>query len=263
MAIKIVPCGGNILVYDDDTPVADQPEVFKSSSSRILFAGNGNYAIRDEGLYGLKQFRSKEFNYSELLDGDDQHFVDADGAVQYLCQFVGVSRVENVVANPPEEEWNPTAITLGSFTGNGVTAFLADGAGHLFTFDPNQNDEIRGNIDLKRNGKSYSGQSLLLKLHWQLFTAPGAGDDVIWELDYAFVSDGEDNFTKIEGTEILNIDVSSLTERQQITNVFAPISGDPGAEVLQLTIRRKGQGAGSDRYSGDVDLYSLGISKTT
>lgn len=91
MAIKIEIVGANILVYDDNTPVADQPEVFKASTSRLLFSGNGQYVIRDEGLNGaVKDFRSKQFLYSDLRDNAGQSFATADLAVRYLATFVGV-----------------------------------------------------------------------------------------------------------------------------------------------------------------------------
>jgi hypothetical protein len=181
----------------------------------------------------------------------------------WLATNTGKSSVNVEVQTlpPAPEEWNPIGMILGAFTTNGVSPFSTAAAGYFYSFNNNQDDEIRGNIDLDRNGLTYSGEALLVHLHWQLFTAPGAGDNVLWELDYAFVSSGDDNYAKIDGTQILDIPVGGRNQRQQYTDVFAPITGAPGAQVLQLTIRRNGQGPGSDNYGGDADLYSIGLIK--
>jgi hypothetical protein len=171
--------------------------------------------------------------------------------------------VENITVNcDGAEDWQPPAIVLGSFiTSNVVILPALAGAGHYFIFASNQDRSIRGNIDLENNGVLYGGQAIQIHLHWLLSATPAPATNVLWEMDYAFISDGEDNETKIDGTILLDIDVSLRNASQQYTDFFASIAGANTAKVLQLTIRRNGQGAGSDNYGDDVQLYSLGIKK--
>jgi len=151
--------------------------------------------------------------------------------------------------------WKPPGFALGSVITSGVTAFNASGAGHLYTFDPNQDDEILLNVELSHNGMDYDGSDIDISLVWQKFSA-GAGN-VKWEMDYAFLEDGEDNYTESDGTETNDITVTGRTAREQYTDTFGSISGPSGSTHLQLTIRRNGTGAGGDSYNGDADVYTL------
>lgn len=177
------------------------------------------------------------------------------------------TELDNLITNhdntpaPVPSDWQPPQLSLGSFNTSGVTIYNAVGSGYLFTFDPSQNDEIIGNLELDPDGIRYTGDEILIHLHWQIFSAPAADQNVKWELDYAFVSDGEENYTVVDGTITLDVTVDSRNAQEQYTDAFAAISGEPGASVLQLTLRRKGAGPGSDTYPGDADLYSVGIEK--
>lgn len=154
-------------------------------------------------------------------------------------------------------KWHPPAFSLGSVVTSGTSAFNAIGAGHLITFDPNQDDEILLNIELDHNGMLYDGSNILISLIWQLFSAPSVGQNVKWELDYAFLEDGEDNYTIVDGTVVMDIVVGSRIQRQQYTDTFAAISGPSGSTHLQITLRRNGAGVGSGTYTGDTDLYTF------
>jgi len=153
--------------------------------------------------------------------------------------------------------WKPPTFALGALTSSGTSVFSSIGAGHLDSFGPSQNDELLYNEELSYDGIPYDGSEISLGLSWQLFSSPILGNNVLWELDYAFLNDGDDNYTKIDGTVSMDIDAYSRDERKQYSDEFPPISGPSGSSHLQITLRRKGSGAGSDTYMGDADVYNL------
>jgi hypothetical protein len=189
-------------------------------------------------------------------------FPSADDLDEFLAENLacGCVKVASLPPQPPAPpSWTPQGIFLGSWVYDGIVPFIALGAGHLFTFDANQNDQTHGNVDLDTEGVAYDGQSIEMHIHWQIFSAPGGGDNVIWELDYAFCKDGDDNYAKVDGTVQIDVDVSSRIHREQYTDILPAISGAAGATSLQMTIRRLGQGGGSDSYGGDADIYTIGL----
>lgn len=154
--------------------------------------------------------------------------------------------------------WNPTALILGAFTTQNVTPFNAVGAGHLFTFPANQpNSAMRGNVDLDRNGKIYDGSDVAIHLHWQPYNNNFPAF-VRFELKYAFCSDGDDNYTKLDGTLVVDVPLIAGDQRKQQTLLFPNISGLSGASVIQVTVKRLSV---PDTYNGDADVYSIGILK--
>lgn len=153
--------------------------------------------------------------------------------------------------------WKPPTITLGDFITNGVTSYLALGVGHLVTFDPNQDDDLRLNIGLNKDGVPYDGSPITFHLHWEIYSSPGGGTkNVLWNLDYAFTKDGDAAYVTIDNVLFMDINVSGRTPQVQYTDSFTPISGPVGSDVLQITLRRN---ATSDSYNGDVDLYGVNL----
>lgn len=245
--------GGKLVLqwYKDGTPVGSSIDIFGGPASTYGLNG-GNTTTYQEGVIPIS-----DFNLTDLVD---ELRIESPVGVSQREFFLDDVTIEG--GSNPNPLWFPTALTLGDFTQNGVSAFTATGAGHLFTFDPSQDDELLVNVGLDRNGISYNGSQIGVELHWQLFSAPAVGNTVIWELDYAFVSDGDDNYAKVDGTVQLNLNVAGRTQRQQYSDVLPLISGPAGAETLQLTLRRNGAGGGSDTYPGDVDLYALHFNVT-
>lgn len=155
--------------------------------------------------------------------------------------------------------WIPPKLNLNG-QNQGTQAFNA-AAGHLRTFGANQDDAIRWNVELAHGSIPYDGSNIIFSKRWQLYTAPAAGNTVRWELDYAFVNDGDDQLSLIDGTIVNNLTVDARTARQQYTDSFTAISGAAGSTHLQLTLRRNGTGTSSDTYGGDADLYNVRLSK--
>lgn len=252
--VKFMRTPNDEFVFFNDTPMQNNYDI-----QQLNVLGRNNI----EDISGYTNNSRSSFAWSDSVDQKGSPFFTADEMDEWLCKTLGQGSVNVVVETLPPAplEWIPTPIVLGAGVPNGVSEFSAQGAGHLFTFDPNNDDEVLFNIDLEFGNIAYGGQALLFKVHWQLFSAPLPQHNVLWELDYAFVSNGEDNYSKLDGTEILDIPVGSRRNREQYTDTFAPISGVVGSQVLQLTLRRNSQGAGQDTYNGDVDLYAVSLYK--
>lgn len=154
--------------------------------------------------------------------------------------------------------WTPPGITLGDFNTNGVTVYNAVGAGTLYTFSPNANNEVVVTIPLNHGDIPYGGEGLLFTINWQMFSIAAPGRTISGSLDYAFCNDGDDNYYKLDGTMPMLIDCDLITAGQQNTNNFGAISGPAGSKVLQLTLRRDGL---VDTYNGDVDFYGAALIK--
>jgi hypothetical protein len=155
--------------------------------------------------------------------------------------------------------WYPTSITLGDTIANGASAAASVGAGYYYTFDAASDDELLINIELQRNGLTYDGASLRLDIQNMLVGAGGVGDTVLWELDYAFVNDGDNAYTKVDGTVVNSVNVNGRASQIQFTDSLPTISGLAGSTQLQLTLRRNSQGAGADSFGGSVEVYALGL----
>jgi hypothetical protein len=156
-------------------------------------------------------------------------------------------------------EWFPTAITLGDGFTNRATLSLNSGAGIYIDFDASSDDEILFNISLDRNGLVYDGSDLKVELYWMKFGATGGS--VKWELDYSFISIGDDAYTKIDGQIVKEVNVTALTNQNLTNTMFDVISGPVGSKVLQLTVRRNSKGAGADTYTGSAEVYGFNLEK--
>ena len=157
--------------------------------------------------------------------------------------------------------WEPQALNLMSSARASISLFGAPN-GMLLTFPGNANGIARYNHSLiGTNGLPYDGSNIQLELIWQIFTAAGVGDDVLWQLDYKFLQNGDDNFGPIVNTITIDFDVSLRTARQQYTDLFAAISGPVGATHIQFNLSRIASGPGADTYPGDSDLYNIRLKK--
>ena len=152
-------------------------------------------------------------------------------------------------------DWRPTALTLGDGVANGATLSLNAGAGIYVNFDASSDDEYLYNISLPRNGVPYDGSDIVFEIEWMKFGA--SGGTVIWELDYAFVNDDDDAYSKLDGTESITINVGPVPNQEKRKDIFTAISGATGADTLQLTLRRNSAGGGSDTYTGEAEMYGF------
>jgi hypothetical protein len=158
-------------------------------------------------------------------------------------------------------KWQPSSTTLGDGVGNGTQLFANTGAGFQVAFDAASDDEFLFNLPLRdHQGVAYNGQDIALEICWALFsTAPSASDDVVWDIDYAFVKDDgtENPYTLVDGNLTDTIVVDARTADRKYRDTLSTMTGKVGATGLQVTLRRNSTGAGADSYSGTVDLYEV------
>lgn len=191
-----------------------------------------------------------EINANNILLNDGTNDLTKAASLQFVSE--------------QSNEWQPPFIDLGSAFGSGAAALLNPGVGLQWSFDAVSDDEIVFNVDLVNNGVAYDGSDLKLKIHWQIFsTAPGAGDTVLWEVDYAFVkSDGTDNpGTIVDGNLTDSIVVDAMTASRQYTNDLSTMTGKSGAKTLQITLRRNSSGGGADDYPNAADIFGIELIK--
>jgi len=156
------------------------------------------------------------------------------------------------------KKWAPTAITLGDLTlGTGTTVGNNIGSGNYVNFDSASDDTVRVNVSLERNGLQYDGSNIDVELYWMKYGPTGG--TVKWELDYTFIELGDDAYSKADGTFVETIDVTSLVDQTITSTKFPLISGNAGAKILQLTLRRNSTGPGSDTYTGSAELYATNL----
>ena len=153
--------------------------------------------------------------------------------------------------------WKPPSITLGDGIKNGASIGSNSGAGVYVSFSPSSNNEYLFNIGLSSNGLDYDGSDIIVELNWMKFGT--SGGTIIWEVDYAFVELGQDAYSVSDGTLSETINVTPIANQKLQSLSFSTISGTAGAKMLQLTLRRKSSGAGSDTYSGDGEMYSFNL----
>lgn len=160
--------------------------------------------------------------------------------------------------------WSAPNVDIGSGVTSGASLFANVGAGFQVSFANNADNELLLSIPLSHNSTAYDGSSLTLTLDWALFsTAPGGGDNVLWEVDYAFVKDDatQNPYTLMDATTSDDIDVSARTEDVMYSDTLSTMTGVTGAAVLLLTIRRNGMGGGSDAYGSSADIYGITINQ--
>jgi hypothetical protein len=159
--------------------------------------------------------------------------------------------------------WSPPTKDLSAYLGNGANTLANANAGFQKSFSATANDEVLAEITLFNNNVNYDGSDLQIRLRSQLFnTAPGGGDDVIWEVDYVFLQDGDDGDSKTATLISDTIDVSTRTANQLYTDVISTnLTGLSGAHTLGLTIRRRSSGGGADSYPSAVDVFGIELLK--
>jgi len=208
-----------------------------TSSCTLNIDSNGAKAIKRNGSIALKE--------GDILAG--QSFWVAYNGTDFML----VGRVTT--------SWSPTALSLGSWAGNGATLSLSSGAGAYYSFSGSADDEMVANVGLDRNGVPYDGSDIVVSINWEKYNTGAGTGTVKWELDYYFGVDGSDSYSGSGGTETITIDVGARGDQIQFTDVFSAISGTAGATQLQLTLRANMTGAGQGTYTGDSEVYGTNL----
>lgn len=160
--------------------------------------------------------------------------------------------------------WRAPNLTLGDFALSGAALQRNTGAGYHIRFDAASNDIAFANIHLDGFGADYDGSDLALRINSQLFdTAPVAGNNVKWEVNYAFVKADETQnaLTLVSGTFTDTIDVAARSADILYSDMLTTMGGVADANQLQISIYRLSVGGGSDTYPNSVDVYSIGIER--
>ena len=157
--------------------------------------------------------------------------------------------------------WQPKDTSLGDFVTSGAVAALSVGAGYYISFSATANNEILTNIGLAGGGFNYDGSALRIDIHNMLVGAGGVGATVLWEIDYAWVTTGENAYTKVDGTIANSVNVNGRASQILFTDALIIPAGTAGDLTLQLTLRRRSQGGGSDSFGGSVEIYAVDIIK--
>jgi hypothetical protein len=159
--------------------------------------------------------------------------------------------------------WQPPTKDLSAYLGNGASTLANANAGFQKSFSATANNEVLAEVTLFNNNVNYDGSDLQIRLRWQLFnTAPGVGDDVIWEVDYVFLLDGDDGDSKAATLITDTIDVSGRTANQLYTDVISTnLTGVANAHTLGITIRRRSSGGGADSYPSAADVFGIELLK--
>lgn len=154
--------------------------------------------------------------------------------------------------------WRPNRIDLNNFLLDGTTILVnSGGAGYIVRFRPNNNGKIHANILLDKDFTPYNGSDLFLKLNWRLDDLGLLGDFVTINVNYAFVTDGNNSSSTSTSLPPQNIDVTNVLPNVTNTTNLGNMTGVQNAHTLLITIERKSTGAGADNFAGSLQLLSI------
>lgn len=244
--VDVDATGGKILV--GDSHLADLPNLAQNS-----------FWVGDANAYPQQNTPTQVTALLDIFTSALKGLVPASGGG--TTNFLRADGTWATPAGGGGGGWNPTGITLGDLVANGATAALAVGAGYYYSFDASSDDEVVVNVGLARNGVAYDGSSVRIDLHNMLVGAGGAGDTVLWEVDYAWVTTGDNAYTAVDGTITNSVNVNGRASQILFTDSLTIPAGTAGDKILQLTIRRNSQGGGSDTFGGSVEIYALDLVK--
>lgn len=167
---------------------------------------------------------------------------------------------EGTPASPLKLDWRPPEVSMSSVLAtDGVQLFDAPAGGNSFTTP--EGEGYRVDLPLTLHGVLYDGSPVDIYIAYNLFTAPGAGDQVEFQVNYMMGRDGIDNYNGpgVVGTPT-NWAVGALNANEQIQQKIGSFTGNAGDTHVQLTINRNNLSPPVD-YAGDFDIYSLILRK--
>ena len=196
---------------------------------------------------------------------------DANKPISNATQTALNSKLESVstagpisgdgkVGTPVKLDWRPPEVSMASLTATaGVQVFDAPAGGNAYTTP--ENEGFRMDLPLTLHGVQYDGSTVDIFIEYNLFSAPGAGDQVEFNVAYMMGRSGVDNYNGpgVAGTP-QNFAVGTINPNEQTRQKIGEFTGNAGDTHVQLTINRSNLAPPVD-YSGDFDIYALILEK--
>lgn len=160
------------------------------------------------------------------------------------------------------ETWQPPAINIGAMIRKGAGVSESSGAGWALRFSKSANNRVLLQVPLHTGGVPYDGASLVPVIYWGFRNRPGPGDNVLWEVEYAFIRPGADDpRASLDAPNQDTIDVSARQDDLLYLDALSTLTGKAGAVLLNLTLRRRSSGSGSDTFDEHVYLHGLTLTR--
>jgi hypothetical protein len=159
-------------------------------------------------------------------------------------------------------DWQPPAVPLGALLSSGASFFINGGAGVYLSFDGASDDTVYFNDNLiGANGVSYDGSDMAINLHCRLSSNAVAGNTVGLVVSYAVLQDGDNSSTTVTAIAQQNVVVTGRLQDIDFSIMLGTMIGVVGGDTLMFTLTRNSTGAGSDTYSGDLEVISFELLK--
>ena len=173
---------------------------------------------------------------------------------------VGPVSGDGKVGTPVKLDWRPPEVSMASLTATaGIQVFDAPAGGNAYTTP--ENEGFRMDLPLTLHGVPYDGSTVDVFIEYNLFSAPGAGDQVEFNVGYMMGRAGVDNYNGpgVAGTPV-NFAVGTVNANEQTRQKIGEFTGNAGDTHVQLTINRNNLPPALD-YAGDFDVYALILEK--
>lgn len=183
-------------------------------------------------------------------------YFDADTGFQYVNTDDGTTWVLQEALG-----WQMPNINLGDGVTSGVAIFRATAGGIQYVFDGGSDDEWSANFCLGSNGIPYDGSDIKITAKYQLSTNPSSGNTIEFQVQYAFMTAGDDSDGA--GTTFTDAIVQTGRSTGEVYSDELPtrLIGVTGKDFLQISIKRDSAGGGSDSYNGAMWLVDLDFEK--
>jgi hypothetical protein len=157
-------------------------------------------------------------------------------------------------------DWSPNSIPLAAILTIG-SSFIVNGTGIgtgvILSMSGSADDRFFFNDNLNKSNNAYDGSDLALIMHGRLSANGGVGDNLKFNVNYAFVKDGDNSQTASTSIAEQTVDVSSELQDIDFEIELGTMTGVVGADTVLITVERNASGAGQDTFSGQWEIISL------
>jgi hypothetical protein len=154
-------------------------------------------------------------------------------------------------------DYKPNSVPLGSILVSGAAFFVNGGAGIYLSMSGATDDSFYFNDSLSKEGNTYDGSDLALKIHCRLSTNGTTSDTVGLILAYAFVKNGDNSTTTVTTESQVDYDVSTEVQDVEFNITLNTMTGVADAETIMVSVTRNSTGAGADAYGGNFEITAL------